>query len=69
MKLGVINSVFFGTDIDPYGEGIKLVKEMGFDTIDIYPADGEISAEQMANVKKFSKEYGIPGRAGVAGSA
>ncbi|WP_420641223.1 sugar phosphate isomerase/epimerase family protein [Candidatus Leptofilum sp.] len=66
MKLGVINSVFFGTEIDPYGEGIKLVKEMGFDTIDVYPADGEISVEQMANVKKYSKEYDIPVRAGVA---
>lgn len=66
MKTGIINSVFFGTEIDPYGEGIKLVKELGFDTIDIYPADGEISAEQMANVKRYSKEYDIPISGGVA---
>ena len=62
MKLGVINSVFFGTEIDPYGEGLKLVKEMGFDTIDIYPADGEMSDEQFESVMKYSKEYDLPVR-------
>jgi sugar phosphate isomerase/epimerase len=66
MKLGLINSVYFGTDIDAFGEGIKLTKEMGFDTIDIYPQDGEMSEEQFQSVMKYSKEYDIPIAAGVA---
>lgn len=66
MKLGIINSVFFGSDIDPYGDGLEEVKKMGFDTIDIYPADGEMSPEQLKNVRKLSKDLDLPIRAGVA---
>lgn len=64
MKLGVINSVFFGSEIDAFGDGIEEVKKLGFDTIDIYPQDGEMSAAQLANVKRITKQVGLP----VAGS-
>lgn len=66
MKLGVINSVFFGTEIDAFGDGIAEVAKMGFDTIDIYPQDGEMSQAQMESVKRYSAEHNIPVRAGVA---
>jgi len=64
MKLGIINSVFFGSEIDAFGDGIEEVKKLGFDTIDIYPQDGEMSAAQLANVKRITKQVGLP----VAGS-
>lgn len=60
MKLGIINSAFFGTPIDAYAEGVELVKKLGFDTIDIYPADGEMSDAQLTSVKKLTKELNLP---------
>ena len=62
MKLGVINSVFFGSEIDPYGDGLEEVKKMGFDTVDIYPADGEISSAQLKSVRKLTDDLGLPVR-------
>jgi len=66
MNLGIINSVFFGTEIDPYGDGLDEVKKLGFDHIDIYPADGEMTIEQLKTVRRKSKELDLPVRAGVA---
>lgn len=60
MKLGIINSVYLGTEIDPYTEGIRVTKEIGYDTIDIYPADGEMTDEQIKNTRKYTKEVGLP---------
>jgi sugar phosphate isomerase/epimerase len=66
MKLGVINSIFFGSEIDAFGDGIEEVKKLGFDTIDIYPQDGEMSSAQLANVKRLTKQHGLPIAAGVS---
>ena len=66
MKLGVINSIFFGSEIDAFGDGIEEVKKLGFDTIDIYPQDGEMSAEQLANVKRLTRQHNLPVAAGVS---
>ncbi|MDQ4078750.1 MAG: sugar phosphate isomerase/epimerase [Chloroflexota bacterium] len=60
MKLGLINSLFLGTEIDPYTDGIRVTKEIGFDTIDIYPADGEMTREQIENTKRITDEVGLP---------
>jgi sugar phosphate isomerase/epimerase len=65
-KLGLINSVYFGSDIDAFGDGIAETAKMGFDTIDIYPQDGEMSEEQFNSVMKLTEEHDIPVRAGVA---
>ncbi len=60
MKLGLINSLYLGTAIDPYTDGIRATKEIGFDTIDIYPADGEMSPAQIKSSKAIAKEVGLP---------
>lgn len=66
MKLGIINSVFFGTEVDAYGDGIEEIAKLGFDTIDIYPADGEMSSQQLANVRRLTKQHNLPVAGGVA---
>ncbi len=60
MQLGIINSIFLGSEIDPYTDGIRVVKDIGYDTIDIYPADGEMSDEQLKNTIAIAKEVGLP---------
>src|SRR5512134_336428 len=60
MKLGLINSVWLGTSIDPYGEGIRVTKQIGFDTIDVLPAEGELSDSQLRSVKENSLQSRIP---------
>lgn len=60
MKLGLINSVWLGTSIDPYGEGIRVTKQVGFDTIDVLPADGELSDSQLRSIKENSLRSKIP---------
>lgn len=60
MKLGLINSVWLGTSIDPFGEGIRVAKQVGFDTIDILPADGELSDSQLKSVKENCLQSNIP---------
>lgn len=60
MKLGLINSVYLGSEIDPYTDGIRITKDIGFDTIDIYPADGEMTAAQIKSTKAIVEEVGIP---------
>jgi D-psicose/D-tagatose/L-ribulose 3-epimerase len=60
MKLGLINSVWLGTPVDPYDEGIRLTKEIGFDTIDVYPAGGEMPDEQIKTVRAVTEGLGLP---------
>ncbi len=60
MKLGLINSVYLGTEVDPYSEGIRVTKEIGYDTIDIYPGDGEMSDAQIKASRSTAKEVGLP---------
>ena len=60
MKLGLINSVWLGTPIDPYSEGIRVTKQIGFDTVDVLPADGELSGVQLKSVKDSARQAGLP---------
>lgn len=60
MKLGLINSLFLGTEIDPYTDGIRVTKDIGFDSIDIYPGDGEMSDAQIKASRAVAKEVGLP---------
>ena len=62
MKLGLINSAWLGTAVEPYTEGVRLTKQIGFDTIDIYPNDGELSDAQILNVKMATREINLPVR-------
>jgi len=60
MKLGVINSAYFGSAIDAYTDGIRVTKKIGYDTIDIYPNDGEMSAAQLKSTKQICRDVGLP---------
>ena len=60
MKLGLINSVWLGTSIDPYSEGIWVTKQIGFDTIDVLPVEGELSGAQLKSVKDNARHAGLP---------
>jgi len=60
MKLGLINSAWLGTAVDPYSEGVRLTKQIGYDTIDIYPADGELTDSQVQGVKTIAREVELP---------
>ena len=60
MKLGLINSVWLGTSIDPYSEGISVTKQIGFDTIDVLPVEGELSGAQLKSVKDNARQAGLP---------
>ena len=60
MKLGLINSAWLGTAVDPYSDGVRLTKQIGFDTIDILPADGELTDSQIRCVKTIAREMGLP---------
>ena len=60
MKLGLINSVWLGTSIDPYSEGIWVTKQIGFDTIDVLPVEGELSGAQLKRVKDNARQAGLP---------
>lgn len=59
MKLGIISSVALGTEVDPYSEVIHMIKDIGYDTVDVYPADGEMNAEEIAAVKQALSETGL----------
>ncbi|MGP4081607.1 sugar phosphate isomerase/epimerase family protein [Pseudalkalibacillus sp. R45] len=58
MKLGCINSAWFGTDIE-YFEGIKKIKELGFDTIDIFP-QMDFKSYDIKKIMNLSKELDLP---------
>jgi D-psicose/D-tagatose/L-ribulose 3-epimerase len=60
MKIGLINSIFLGSEVDPYTDGIRITKDVGYDTIDIYPADGEMSDDQIKNSVAIANEVGLP---------
>ena len=45
MKLGIINSAFSQVGVD-FTEGIRLIREIGFDTVDIFTEAWNISDEE-----------------------
>ncbi|UVI33206.1 sugar phosphate isomerase/epimerase family protein [Paenibacillus spongiae] len=58
MKLGCINSAWFGTPVE-YFEGIKKIKEIGFDTIDIFP-QFSFKSYDLKRIKKMCEEMNMP---------
>lgn len=59
MKLGLINSAWQGTDIGT-AEGIRLTKEIGFDSIDIFADPLDIDIQERKLIKDTCREVGIP---------
>ncbi|HWD98137.1 MAG TPA: sugar phosphate isomerase/epimerase family protein [Bryobacteraceae bacterium] len=59
MKLGLINSAWLGTHIDTE-TGIRLTKEIGFDSIDIFADPLEISAADKRSIRRACDSAGLP---------
>lgn len=59
MKLGLIESVWFGTPVD-LDKGIRLAREIGFDTFDIFRYPEEISLKEKKKLRKVQEDVGIP---------
>lgn len=59
MKLGLIDSAWKGTHVTT-AEGIRLTKEVGFDTIDIFTDPMDIDIRERRLIKDTCREVGIP---------
>ena len=59
MKLGLISSAWLGSPIAT-AEGIRLTKEIGFDTIDIFADPMDIDIRERRLIKDTCREVGIP---------
>jgi D-psicose/D-tagatose/L-ribulose 3-epimerase len=59
VKLGLINSAWFGSPVGT-AEGIRLTREIGFDSIDISADPLEIDARERKLIKDTVRETGLP---------
>jgi sugar phosphate isomerase/epimerase len=59
MKLGLINSAWFGSRVGT-AEGIRLTREIGFDSIDISADPLEIDARERKLIQDTVRETGLP---------
>jgi D-psicose/D-tagatose/L-ribulose 3-epimerase len=59
MKLGLINSAWQGTEIGT-AEGVRLTKEIGFDTIDIFADPLDIDIQERKLIKDACREHELP---------
>ncbi len=59
MKLGLISSAWLGSPVGT-AEGIRLTKEIGFDTIDIFADPMDIDIKERRLIKDTCREVGIP---------
>ena len=59
MKLGLINSAWFGSPVGT-AEGIRLTKQIGFDSIDISADPLEIDARERKLIKDTVRETRLP---------
>ncbi len=59
MKLGLISSAFVGTHIGTE-EGIRITKDLGFDTIDIFGDPLEMDAREKRLIRDTCEEVGLP---------
>ncbi|HWB82727.1 MAG TPA: sugar phosphate isomerase/epimerase [Bryobacteraceae bacterium] len=59
MKLGLINSAWFGSPVGT-AEGIRKTKEIGFDTIDIFADPLEIPIQERRLIKDTALEVELP---------
>lgn len=58
MKLGCINSAWFGSHVDHF-EGVRKISEIGYDTIDIHP-DFDFTAHDLKRIKDMCRELNLP---------
>jgi sugar phosphate isomerase/epimerase len=59
MKLGLINSAWVGSPVNTE-RGIRLTKEIGFDTIDIFADPLEIDAREWELIDDTCRDVGLP---------
>jgi D-psicose/D-tagatose/L-ribulose 3-epimerase len=59
MKLGLINSAWFGSPYDGK-PGLLKTKQLGFDTVDIFADPLDLSPEQRRQLVKDAREIGLP---------
>jgi D-psicose/D-tagatose/L-ribulose 3-epimerase len=59
MKLGLINSAWFGSPVGT-AEGIRKTKEIGFDSIDIFADPLETDIKELRLIKNTCREAGLP---------
>jgi D-psicose/D-tagatose/L-ribulose 3-epimerase len=59
MKLGLINSAWLGSNVGT-AEGIRLTKEIGFDTIDIFADPMEIDVRERRIIKDTCRAVALP---------
>ena len=59
VKLGLINSAWFGSSVDTI-RGIELTREIGFDTIDIFADPLEIDVQQRRRIRKTCEVAQLP---------
>ena len=59
MNLGLISSAWLGSPVGT-AEGIRLTKEIGFDTIDIFADPMEIDIRERRLIKDTCREVGLP---------
>jgi sugar phosphate isomerase/epimerase len=59
MKLGLINSAWFGSKVGT-AEGIRRTREIGFDSIDISADPLEIEARERKLIRDTVRETGLP---------
>ncbi|WP_169865225.1 sugar phosphate isomerase/epimerase family protein [Sutcliffiella halmapala] len=58
MKLGCINSAWFGSKVE-YFEGIQKIKDIGFDTIDIFPKM-DFKSYDIKKIKQLCEKNNLP---------
>jgi len=59
MKLGLIDSAFAGTHVDR-AQGIRITKELGFDTIDIFADPMEMDVREGRLIRERCAEVDLP---------
>ena len=59
MKLGLINSAWFGSSVGT-AEGIRKTKEIGFDTIDIFADPLDIDARERRLIRDVCRDQQLP---------
>ncbi len=59
MKLGLISSAWLGTPVST-ADGIRLTKQIGFDTVDIFADPLEIGPEERRLIRKATAENDLP---------
>jgi len=59
MKLGLINSAWFGSPLEGKA-GLEKTKEIGFDTLDVFADPLDLSKEQYRQLVQDVKDTGLP---------